>query len=99
MVREFGDEFSYSYLFGAQLGYLDYAMASDNLVSQVSGTAVWHSNADEADLFDYDMSFKSNTQDDLFDPTNPYRSSDHDPVIVGLDLDEKPGLGNKGKNK
>lgn len=99
LVGHYGGEFAYSYLFSAQLGYLDYAMANESLADQVTGTAVWHSNADEADLFDYDLSFKSDTQDTLFDPTNPYRSSDHDPVIVGLALDQKPGKGNKSENK
>ncbi len=76
----------YSYVFDGELGNLDYILASEGLSSQVTGAAVWHLNADEPDIIDYDMSFKSDTQDLLFDGTNPYRSSDHDAVIVGLDL-------------
>jgi hypothetical protein len=86
LVHQFQGEFAYSYLFDGQLGYLDTALASPTLTSQVTGATVWHINADEPDLIDYDMSFKSDAQDALFAP-DPYRSSDHDPVIVGLDLE------------
>ncbi len=46
---------------------------------------MWNVNADEPSLIDYDMSFKQPAQDALFAP-DAYRSSDHDPVVVGLDL-------------
>jgi Ca2+-binding RTX toxin-like protein len=36
-------------------------------------------------LIDYDTSFKQDAQDALYEP-NAYRASDHDPVIVGLNL-------------
>ena len=78
-------EYAYSYVFDGQTGYLDYALASASLLDQVTGTTVWHINADEPDLIDYDMSFKLPAQDALYAP-DPYRSSDHDPVIVGLNL-------------
>ena len=56
----------------------------------MTGTTIWHINADEPDLIDYDMSFKQPAQDALFAP-DPFRSSDHDPVIVGLQVcDEIP---------
>ena len=38
----------------------------------------------QPDLLDYDTSFKSAGQDAIYAP-DAYRSSDHDPVIVGLD--------------
>lgn len=78
-------EFAYSFVFSGALGYLDYAMANASLASQVTGTAVWSINADEPDILDYDTSFKKDAQDALYEP-NAYRSSDHDPVIVGLDV-------------
>jgi len=78
-------EYAYSYLFDGQLGYLDYALASPGLVGEVTGTTVWHINADEPDLIDYDTSFKQPAQDAIYAP-DAYRSSDHDPVIVGLNL-------------
>ncbi len=81
----FGGEFAYSYDFDGQFGYLDYALSSPTLTEQVMGTTEWHINADEPDLLDYDTSFKSDTQDAIFAP-DPYRASDHDPVVVGLEL-------------
>ncbi len=45
----------------------------------------WHINADEPDLIDYDTSFKAPAQDTLYAP-DAYRSSDHDPVIVTLNV-------------
>lgn len=84
----------YSYVFNGQLGYLDQALASDSLLPQVTGADEWHINADEVPLFDYN--------DDIRDPgearfdeepdgnplyeANPFRASDHDPVVVGLNL-------------
>ena len=85
LIHQFQGEYAYSYLFDGQLGYLDTALASPTLASQVSGATIWHINADEPDLLDYDTSFKSPEQDAIYAP-DPYRSSDHDPVIVGLDL-------------
>jgi hypothetical protein len=68
---------------------LDYALANATLSDQVTGVTVWHINADEPDLIDYDMTFKQNAQDALYAP-DAYRASDHDPVIVGLDLLNAP---------
>ncbi len=82
----FGGEFTYGYAFNGQFGYLDYALSSTTLTPQVTGTTDWHINADEPDLLDYDTSFKSDAQDAIYAP-DPYRSSDHDPVVVGLELD------------
>ena len=107
LVRQHVGENGYSYVFDGQWGYLDYAMASRSLKKQVTGVTEWHINSPEPDVFDYDMSFKSATQDLLFDAATPYRSSDHDPVLVGLDLDDEnngggrdlaPGQG-KGKSR
>ncbi|NJN14960.1 MAG: ExeM/NucH family extracellular endonuclease [Oscillochloris sp.] len=82
----FGGEFAYSYVFDGQFGYLDYALANPSLTAQVTGATEWHINADESDAFDYDTSFKPDPIDALYEP-NPFRSSDHDPVLVGLNLD------------
>lgn len=85
LEKQFGGEHAYSYVFDGQLGYLDYALAQPDITADVSGAASWHINADEPSLIDYDMSFKRPAQDALYAP-DPYRSSDHDPVIVGLNL-------------
>jgi len=73
---------AYSYIFDGQSGYLDYALSNSSLTAQVTGAAAWHINADEPSVIDYNVEFKS--QD--FYTTSAYRASDHDPVIIGLDL-------------
>ncbi|MFD4957580.1 ExeM/NucH family extracellular endonuclease [Microbacterium sp. NPDC058389] len=85
LEKQFGGEHAYSYVFDGQSGYLDYALAQPALAADVTGAAAWHINADEPSLIDYDTSFKLPAQDALYAP-DPYRSSDHDPVIVGLQL-------------
>jgi len=86
---------AYSYLFDGQLGYLDHALAGSDLVDEVSGVTVWHINADEIPVFDYnddidDGSYEASYEREssslpIYEP-NAYRSSDHDPVIIGLGL-------------
>ncbi len=86
LVFEYQGEDAYSYVFDGQTGYLDYQMANGPLSSQVTGATVWHINADEADLIDYDTTFKGPNQDAIYAP-DAYRASDHDPVVIGLALD------------
>jgi Ca2+-binding RTX toxin-like protein len=74
---------AYSYVFDGQSGYLDHALSSPHLTPQVTSIAEWHLNADEPDVLDYDTTFKPPAQDALYEP-NGFRSSDHDPVVVGL---------------
>jgi predicted extracellular nuclease len=72
----------YSYVFGAESGYLDHALASASLSSQVAGVTEWHNNADEPEAIDY------NIEGTVTEPYTPdaFRASDHDPVIVSLNL-------------
>jgi predicted extracellular nuclease len=85
LILQYVGEEAYSYVFDGQIGYLDYGMANGDLLAEVTGTAVWHINADEPDILDYDTNYKKPAQDALYED-NAYRSSDHDPVIVGLDV-------------
>jgi uncharacterized protein len=87
LVAAYSGTYAYSYVFDGQAGYLDHALSSANLRSQVTGTTEWHINADEPDVLDYDTSFKPAAVDALYE-ANAYRSSDHDPVLVGLSLCE-----------
>ncbi len=87
---------SYSYLFRGQMGALDHALGNTALMSTVTGSAEWHINADEPVLLDYNLEDKSpltctvncSTPDYVGADTSPkpYRASDHDPLIVGLQL-------------
>ncbi len=85
----------YSYVYDGQAGYLDHALASTNLVSQVTGVTHWHINADEPSALDYN----DHNQPALY-TADAYRSSDHDPVIIGLDLAPAAQIcSNLGNNK
>jgi uncharacterized protein len=72
----------YSFVFNGESGTLDYALTTASLTWQVKGVTIWHINADEPRVIDYNLEFKP---DDRYAAT-PFRSSDHDPVIVGLEL-------------
>ena len=72
----------YSYVFDGESGYIDHALTSASLSVQVVGVAVWHINADEPSVINYKTGFKSQ---DLYKAT-PFRSSDHDPLVVFLNL-------------
>ena len=74
----------YSFLFDGQSGALDHAIASVSLAGQVVEAIEWHINADEPALLDYNL--ENDRNPDWFDADLPYRASDHDPVIIGLDL-------------
>ncbi len=84
LVAQFGGPAAYSYVFGGQSGYLDHALANAALASQVTGVTDWHINADEPIALDYNTNFKTaNHISTLFAP-DAYRSSDHDPVLIGV---------------
>ncbi len=85
LIYTYIGEEAYGYVFDGQVGYLDHALANKWLFNQITGTTIWHINADEPDLIDYDTSYKKDAQDDLYLP-DQYRSSDHDPVIIGMTL-------------
>jgi predicted extracellular nuclease len=89
LIYHFHGAYAYSYTFDGAAGYLDHALASASLMSQITGAADWHINSDEPDIFDYDTSFKPPAQEALYE-VNPYRTSDHDPVVVGLNPNAPP---------
>jgi hypothetical protein len=76
-----GQDEDYTYIYEGLAGTLDYAFASPELNPLVTGATVWHINADEAAVLEY-----SDAPGKLpeYHDHGPFRSSDHDPVIVGL---------------
>jgi hypothetical protein len=72
----------YSFQFDDQVGYLDHALATASLDGQVAGVTEWHNNADEPPVIDYN---KESKPDDEY-VNNAFRASDHDPVVVSLNL-------------
>lgn len=95
VIREHVGPEAYSYVFDGQLGHLDHALAGAGLVEHVTDVAVWTINSDEPDLIDYTMEFKKDAQDAIYAP-DASRASDHDPVLVGLDLAGDGGPGDPG---
>jgi hypothetical protein len=77
----------YSYVFDGLRGSLDHALASDDLAGEITGVTHWHINADEQIMLDYNTEFNAAG---LYRP-DAYRSSDHDPVVVGLRLNSEEG--------
>jgi predicted extracellular nuclease len=87
---------SYSYMFNGLSGALDHALGNAAMIATVSGSGKWHINADEPVYLDYNVetknaagcvitpSDKCSTPD--FFAATPFRASDHDPVLVGLNL-------------
>lgn len=80
-----GIDLAYSYTFDGESGALDHALATPALAAKTSGIAHWHINTDEPFVIDYNTEFKPQ---DLYAP-HAYRSSDHDPVVIGLSLQRK----------
>ncbi|MCF4164167.1 ExeM/NucH family extracellular endonuclease [Zavarzinia compransoris] len=77
---------AYSYVFDGQTGSLDYIFANDTLGAQITGLTEWHINSDEADAIDYNLDYSRDPG--YFDGTVPVRVSDHDPLLIGINLYE-----------
>jgi predicted extracellular nuclease len=71
---------AYSYVFDGQSGYLDHALGNASLGPQVVDMTIWHINADEPRVLDYNEEYNPAY---LYSP-DAYRSADHDPVLVHL---------------
>ncbi|MFA6180482.1 MAG: ExeM/NucH family extracellular endonuclease, partial [Candidatus Methylopumilus sp.] len=84
-ITRFNGDQGYSYVFDGESGYLDHALANAAMAQQITVAMEWHINADEPFVIDYNTEFKPQ---DLYD-NRPYKASDHDPVIVGLNLYKK----------
>ena len=85
--RNLEEEFqpgSTSFVFDGQQGTLDYAFANAAGFDAVTGAAIWEINSSEPDAIDYNTDFGRDK--DIFDGQTPFRSSDHDPLIFGLDF-------------
>ncbi len=74
----------YTYVYDGAAGALDHALASPSMASQIHNAAVWRINSDEPSILDYTTLKRTEDGAILYDP-GPFRSSDHDPVIVSID--------------
>jgi predicted extracellular nuclease len=80
---------AYSYVFDGEAGAIDHALATSSLNSRVTSAIEWHVNADEPSIIDYNLEFKkpacTTCGPDYYTATT-YRASDHDPLVIGLNL-------------
>ena len=77
----------YSYSYGGESGSLDHILASSAAEKLVTGADIWNINAGESIALEYS---RYNYNATNFYDASPYRSSDHDPVVVGFALKVKP---------
>lgn len=73
----------HSYLFGGMVGSLDHILASPAAHKTVTGTDIWNINSVESVALEY--SRYNNNVTNYYAP-DEFRASDHDPVVVGLNL-------------
>ncbi len=79
-----------SYSFAGLAGSLDHVFANDAAVGMVSGQTVWPINANEPVYYEYSRYNYDLTQ--FYDGTVPFRASDHNPEIIGVDAPVNPPL-------
>ncbi|MFL6003668.1 MAG: ExeM/NucH family extracellular endonuclease, partial [Nocardioides sp.] len=72
----------HTYLFDGVVGSLDHVLANDAALGTVTGAHVWNINSVEPVALEYSR-FNYNLTD--FFEASPYRASDHDPLLVGVD--------------
>lgn len=80
-----------SYQFSGRLGSLDHALGNAQAMDRTVAAEVWDINADEPLAFEY--SRRNYNVVDVFEADNVFRSSDHDPIKVGFNLNsiDTPG--------
>ncbi|HHX8512098.1 TPA: ExeM/NucH family extracellular endonuclease [Vibrio diabolicus] len=87
------DTFSYTY--SGELGNLDHALASSSLAQKVVAIEDWHINSLESNLFEYSSKYTG----DMPKYKDSFSASDHDPVIIAIDLpDDDIDLPKAGEN-
>ncbi len=77
-----------SYNFAGLNGSLDHVFANPVAEAMVTGVDIWNINGDESVYQEYSR-YNYNVTD-LYN-TTPFRASDHNPEIVGINLDDAPG--------
>ncbi len=89
-VNQGAKDDSYSYVFSGLSGSLDHVLASPAADATVTGVDTWNINSAESVALEYSR-YNANVTD--YYAADPYRASDHDPVIVGTDAAPGGGAG------
>jgi 5'-nucleotidase len=74
-----------TYSFGGLSGSLDHVLGNGAAMAMVEGADIWDINAAESVAYQYSR-YNYNVRQ-LFDAGNPFAASDHNPEIVGINLD------------
>ena len=77
----------HTYLFDGVVGSLDHVFANAAAFDTVTDAHVWNINSVEPVALEYSR-YNYNATD--FYEANPFRASDHDPLVVGLDTSAAP---------
>lgn len=89
-ARDEANRADYSYVWSGLSGHLDHALMSASLGEQFRDVAVWHINADEMTAFDFRRGDRPRAIDARMFRADPFRSSDHDPLLLGFDIAPPP---------
>ncbi len=73
-----------SYVFNGESGTLDHVFAAGEIKHRVAEVTEWAINADEPAILDYNEEFKSEVAKANFYAPSPFRSSDHDPIVMSV---------------
>jgi hypothetical protein len=85
------EEKPFSYTYGGFLGSLDHALADQKLLEKVVSVDAWHINSLEDSLMDYQTEANGQPYQsiDTYAAPDAYRSSDHDPIVIGLEVKKR----------
>lgn len=71
-----------TYVFSGRTGSLDHVLASESILDDVRDADVWQINSVESVAYEYS---RFNYNATSFYAADPFRASDHDPLLVGFD--------------
>ncbi len=77
----------YSYSFSGLSGSLDHVLVNNAALARATGADIWNINSPESIALEYS---RYNYHGTLFYRSDPYASSDHDPVVLGLKASTPP---------
>lgn len=88
------DPNAHTYVFGGLKGSLDHALANTSLAKKIGTARVWNINADESNLLDYnddqqdagEEAYERKTRSKPLFASDPFRSADHNPILIGTNL-------------
>ncbi|MGI8901540.1 MAG: ExeM/NucH family extracellular endonuclease, partial [Nocardioides sp.] len=73
----------HTYQFDGLVGSLDHGLANEAALASTTGATVWNINSVEPIALEYSRYNYNATI--FYDETTPYRASDHDPILFGID--------------